>query len=189
MSQEKVFILSAPSGSGKTTVVRHLLEKFPELEFSVSATSRAPRGAEADGKDYYFLTPEEFARRVERDEFVEWEEVYPGSCYGTLRSEVRRIWDKGHAVVFDVDVKGGVSLKRLFGDKALAVFVMPPSVEELRRRLEGRGTDSPEAIAKRVAKAEEELTYAPQFDAVVVNDDLPTALREAETLVQGFLND
>ena len=145
----KVIIFSAPSGSGKTTIVRHLLERYPQLEFSVSATSRAPRGQERDGVDYYFLSQEEFAKAVAENRFVEWEEVYKGTCYGTLRSEVERIWAKGHVIVFDVDVIGGINLKRIFGDDACSVFIMPPSIEELRRRLVGRGTDAPEVIERR----------------------------------------
>lgn len=172
----KVIIFSAPSGSGKTTIVRRLLERFPQLEFSVSATSRAPRGTERDGVDYYFLSQEEFMRAVSENRFVEWEEVYRGTCYGTLRSEVERIWNKGHVIVFDVDVIGGINLKRIFGRDACSVFVMPPSIEELRRRLEGRGTDAPEVIERRIAKAEFELTKADQFDHIVVNDCLDEAV-------------
>ena len=183
----KVIIFSAPSGSGKTTIVRHLLERYPQFEFSISATSRAPRGQERDGVDYYFLSHGEFMQAVAENRFVEWEEVYKGTCYGTLRSELKRIWDKGHVIVFDVDVKGGVNLKRIFGAQALSVFVMPPSVDELQRRLEGRGTDSPETIARRVAKAEQELAFAPQFDRVVVNDCLATAIAEAERITEAFI--
>lgn len=185
----KVLIFSAPSGSGKSTVVGHILSLHPEIEFSVSATSRAPRGSEEDGVAYYFLSEEEFRARIERDEFVEYEEVYAGSFYGTLKSEVQRIWDKGHVIVFDVDVKGGVNLKRYFGEKALSVFIQAPSVEELRRRLVARGTDTPEAIDRRVAKAAEEMDFAPLFDRILVNDDLETALREAESMVDGFLSE
>ena len=184
----KVLIFSAPSGSGKSTVVNHLLKFHPEFEFSVSATSRPPRGQEQDGVEYYFLDVEEFRRRIEADAFVEYEEVYPDRFYGTLKSEVNRIWAKGHVIIFDVDVKGGVSLKKYFGDAALSVFIQAPSVEELRKRLIGRATDSMEAIETRVAKAAEEMTYAPKFDKVLVNDDLATAYREAENLVDTFLN-
>lgn len=183
----KVIIFSAPSGSGKTTIVRALLERFPQLEFSVSATSRAPRGAECNGVDYHFLSQEEFTEAVSENRFVEWEEVYPGTCYGTLRSEVERIWDAGHVIVFDVDVIGGLNLKRIFGSDACSVFIMPPSVEELRRRLEGRGTDASEVIDRRVAKAEFELTKAPEFDHVVVNDDLATAIDEAAAILNCFI--
>jgi len=185
--KEKVLIFSAPSGSGKSTIVNHILGLHPEIEFSISATSRPPRGEEKDGVEYYFLSSDEFRERISRDEFVEHEEVYEGRFYGTLKSEVRRIWDKGHVIIFDVDVKGGVSLKRYFGEKALSVFIQAPSVEELRERLILRGTDSPEAIAERVAKAAEEMTYAPLFDRILVNDDLDTAYAQAEALVDDFL--
>ena len=184
----KVLIFSAPSGSGKSTVVGHVLGLHPEIEFSVSATSRLPRGEEKDGVEYLFYSAEAFRQLVKDDKFVEFEEVYPDRFYGTLKSEVNRIWARGHVIVFDVDVKGGVSLKKYFGDKALSVFIQAPSVEELRRRLELRGTDTPEAIDQRVAKAAEEMTYAPLFDRILVNDDLATALAEAENMVAGFLN-
>ena len=187
MKNGKIIIFSAPSGSGKSTLIGHLLKRFPQLEFSISATSRAPRGSEVNGKEYYFLTNEEFKNKVAAGEFVEWEEVYAGTCYGTLRSELKRIWDKGHVIVFDVDVKGGVNLKKIFGDDALSIFIMPPSVEELRRRLEKRGTDTPETIAKRVAKAEEEITYAPMFDKIVVNDSLETAIADATRITESFI--
>jgi guanylate kinase len=183
----KVVIFSAPSGSGKTTVVRHILDLHPEMEFSVSATSRPPRGQEQDGVDYYFLSPRAFKARIRADKFVEYEEVYEGRFYGTLKSEVERIWAKGHVIIFDVDVKGGISLKKYFGDKALSVFIQAPDVAELRRRLVARGTDSPEAIDERVAKAAEEMTYAPQFDYILINDDLQTAFREIEGVVDRFL--
>ena len=182
----KLIIFSAPSGSGKTTIVRELLRRIPQLEFSISATSRAPRGTERDGVDYYFLSPDEFRRAVDEERFVEWEEVYAGTCYGTLRSELDRIWGKGHTILFDVDVLGGINLKRIFGADACSVFIMPPSIEELERRLELRGTDAPEVIAKRVAKAEFELTKAPEFDHVVVNDVLDTAVAEVERIVRDF---
>ncbi len=184
----KVLIFSAPSGSGKSTVVGHVLGLHPEIEFSVSATSRLPRGEEKDGVEYLFYSAEAFRQLVKDDKFVEFEEVYPDRFYGTLKSEVNRIWARGHVIVFDVDVKGGVNLKKYFGDKALSVFIQAPSVEELRRRLELRGTDTPEAIDQRVAKAAEEMTYAPLFDRILVNDDLATALAEAEAMVTGFLN-
>lgn len=183
----KVLIFSAPSGSGKSTVVNHLLGLHPELEFSVSATSRPPRGQEQDGVEYYFLSVEEFRRRIEADQFVEYEQVYEGRYYGTLKSEVERIWAKGHVIIFDVDVKGGVNLKKYFGDKALSVFIQAPSVEELKRRLIARNTDTPEAIAERVAKAAEEMTYAPKFDVVLINDNLDKAYAEAEKMVDDFL--
>ncbi|MBP5210498.1 MAG: guanylate kinase [Bacteroidales bacterium] len=180
--RKKVVIFSAPSGSGKSTVVNHLMSKFPELELSVSATSRAPRGEEQNGREYYFLSPEEFEKKIAEDAFVEYEEVYPGKYYGTLKSELERIWAAGHIILFDVDVKGGVNLKRIFGDDALAVFIQAPSVEVLRERLIKRGTDSPESIESRVAKAEEEIAYAPLFDRILINDDLATCLKEAEQL-------
>ena len=183
----KIIIFSAPSGSGKSTIVNHLLSLGLGLEFSISATSRAPRGQERDGVAYYSLSAQEFERRIEAGDFVEHEEVYKGCYYGTLRSEVDRIWAKGNTIVFDVDVKGGLNLKRIFGDKALTVFIQPPSVDELRRRLVGRGTDSPEKIEQRLAKAGEELTFAPLFDAVVINDDLATAEAEAERKVRQFI--
>lgn len=183
----KVIIFSAPSGSGKSTIVSHILKLHPEMEFSVSATSRAPRGQERNGIEYHFFTADEFRKMIAEDKFVEYEEVYTGSFYGTLKSEVQRIWDKGHVIIFDVDVKGGVNLKKYFGDKALSVFIQAPSVEELRKRLIARGTDSAEAIAKRVAKASEEMTYADKFDYILVNDDLQKAYAEAEKVVDDFL--
>ena len=183
----KVIIFSAPSGSGKSTIVSHILKLHPEMEFSVSATSRAPRGQERNGIEYHFFTADEFRKMIAEDKFVEYEEVYTGSFYGTLKSEVQRIWDKGHVIIFDVDVKGGVNLKKYFGDKALSVFIQAPSVEELRKRLVARDTDSAEAIAKRVAKASEEMTYADKFDYILVNDDLQKAYAEAEKVVDDFL--
>ena len=183
----KLVIFSAPSGSGKTTIVRELLKRFPQFEFSISATSRQPRGQERDGVDYYYLSNEEFRARVERDEFVEWEEVYAGTCYGTLKSEMERIWAKGNIIVFDVDVMGGINLKSLFGDDACSIFIMPPSVEELERRLRGRGTDSEEVIQKRINKAEFELSKADQFDFTVVNDVLDVAVDEATDIITNFL--
>jgi guanylate kinase len=184
----KLIIVSAPSGSGKSTIINWLMQHEElHLAFSVSCTSRAPRGNERDGVEYFFLSVEEFKERIERDEFLEYEEVYEGRFYGTLKSQVERQLADGQNVVFDVDVKGGCSLKKYFGDRALAIFIQPPSVEELRRRLEKRGTDTPEVINDRVAKAEYELTFADRFDKVLVNDDLDTALAEALKMVTEFL--
>ena len=183
----KLIILSAPSGAGKSTIVKHLLKTFPRLEFSVSATSRAPRGTERNGVEYYFLSPEEFSKAVERDEFVEWEEVYAGTCYGTLCTELERIWGKGNVIIFDVDVKGGIRLKEIFGDNALSIFIMPPSIEELRSRLIGRGTDAPEVIERRIQKAETEISYCHKFDRIVVNDRLEEAVEEVTTLIRDFI--
>ena len=183
-------IFSAPSGSGKSTIVNHILGLYPDsMEFSVSATSRAPRGEEKDGREYYFMTADQFRKLIEEDKFVEYEEVYEGRFYGTLKSECERIWAAGHVIIFDVDVKGGVSLKKYFGNAALSVFIKAPSVEVLRERLIKRGTDSPEAIEERVAKAEIEIAYAPQFDYVLVNDELKTAFAESEKVVEDFLDD
>ena len=183
----KVLIFSAPSGSGKSTIVNHILGLHPEIEFSVSATSRPPRGAEQDGVEYLFYSADVFRLMVRDGKFVEHEEVYPDRFYGTLKSEVNRIWAKGHIIIFDVDVKGGVSLKKYFGDSALSVFIQAPSVEELRKRLIARATDPMDAIEQRVAKAAEEMTYAPKFDRILINDDLETAYREAEIMVADFL--
>ncbi|MBR4871080.1 MAG: guanylate kinase [Alistipes sp.] len=183
----KLVIFSAPSGSGKTTIVKQLLKRFPQFEFSISATSRQPRGQEQNGVDYHFMSNEEFKERVARGEFVEWEEVYAGTCYGTLKSEMERIWAKGNVIIFDVDVMGGINLKKLFGEDACSMFIMPPSVEELERRLRGRGTDTEEVIQKRIAKAEFELSKAPEFDHIVVNDVLDVAVEEATAIISNFL--
>lgn len=183
----KVIIFSAPSGSGKSTIVGRLLADYPNLEFSISATSRAPRGNETDGREYYFFTREEFEDKIRNGEFVEYEEVYEGSYYGTLKSEVERIWAKGHAIIFDIDVKGGVNLKSLYGDTAMSVFIMPPDMETLKKRLESRGTDSAESIEKRLARAKEEMEYRAKFDHVVVNDDLETAVKDTRRLIDAFL--
>ena len=183
----KLVIFSAPSGSGKTTIVRRLLAQFPQFEFSISATSRQPRGTEQHGVDYYFLTQEEFAEAVAADQFVEWEEVYKGTCYGTLRSEMERIWAKGNVIIFDVDVMGGINLKHIFGENACSIFIKAPSVEALRERLIGRGTDSMETIEKRVAKAEFELSKAGEFDFVLVNDSLDEAVEHTEQIIRDFL--
>ena len=183
----KLVIFSAPSGSGKTTIVRELLKRFDCFEFSISATSRKPRGQEQHGVDYYFMTNEEFMAHVANDDFVEWEEVYQGTCYGTLKAEMNRIWDNGHVILFDVDVMGGINLKRLFGDDACSVFIMPPSIEELERRLHGRGTDAEDVILKRIAKAEFELSKAEAFDHVVVNDDLQVAVDATAAIIEKFI--
>lgn len=183
----KLVIFSAPSGSGKTTIVKHLLDKGFNLEFSISACNRKPRGTEVHGKDYYFLETKEFKNKIKKNEFVEWEEVYNDRFYGTLRSELDRIWRKGNHVLFDVDVKGGVNIKKQFGEQALSVFIMPPSIEELENRLKGRATDSAEEIERRVAKAEEEIAYAKQFDHVILNDKLEFSTVEAENLLENFL--
>ena len=184
----EVIIFSAPSGAGKSTIVNHLLGLREDLEFSISATSRAPRGQEKHGVEYYFFSADEFRQMIAEEKFVEYEEVYAGSFYGTLKSEVERIWAKGHAIVFDIDVQGGVNLKRIFGDKAFSVFIQAPSVEVLRERLVGRGTDTEEAIERRVAKAESEMEFAAgKFDHVLINDNLETALAEAERVIERFL--
>lgn len=184
-----MLIVSAPSGSGKSTIVNWLMQEHPELNlyFSISCTSRPPRGTEQNGVEYFFLTPEEFKTKIANQEFLEYEEVYQDRFYGTLKAQVERQREAGQNVVFDVDVKGGVNIKRYYGDEALSLFIQPPSVEELRHRLTGRGTDTAEAIEERLAKAEYELTFAPQFDHVVVNDDLETAKQEALQLVKSFL--
>ena len=187
MNDNKLIIFSAPSGSGKTTIVHQLMERFPWLEFSVSATSRAPRGVEQHGKDYYFLSAEEFEAAIAEDKFVEWEEVYNGTCYGTLKSEMERIWSKGNVIIFDVDVMGGINLKRIFGDNARSIFIMPPSVEVLRERLIGRGTDSAETIEKRVAKAAFEISKADEFDNIVINDILADAVAQTKVIIEEFL--
>jgi guanylate kinase len=183
----KLIIFSAPSGAGKTTIVRHLLDRNLNLEFSVSATNRAPRPNETNGKDYYFLTEKEFKQKIESDEFLEWEEVYKGIYYGSLKSEVERIRYLGKNVIFDVDVVGGLNIKKFYGDEALAIFVQPPSVEELRKRLISRSTETEEKIQMRIAKAEHELSFAKQFDKLVTNNDLEQACREAEELIREFL--
>ena len=186
----KVLIFSAPSGAGKSTIVGHILGIWKDkMEFSISATSRAPRGTEQNGREYHFVSPDEFRRLISEDSFVEYEEVYKDHFYGTLKSEVERIWAAGHVIIFDVDVKGGVNLKKYFGEKALSIFIKAPSVETLRHRLVKRGTDSPEPIAERVEKASQEMEYAPQFDYVLINDDLATAFGEVEKVVEDFLDD
>ena len=186
----KLIIFSAPSGAGKTTIVRHLLEKHGDkLAFSISATTRTSRGNEEDGKDYYFVSTEEFLHRVANHQFIEFEEVYAGTYYGTLRSELDRIWAEGKNVVFDIDVVGGLRLKSKFPDQALSIFVNPPSLEVLKQRLSGRGTDSVEKLQERFAKAEHELSFADKFDVVLDNFDLETACAEAEKLVLDFIGE
>ena len=186
--QGKLLIFSAPSGSGKTTIVKHLLNTFTTIEFSISACSRTKRNGETDGKDYYFLSVDEFKRRIANGDFVEWEEVYPDSFYGTLKSEIERIWTKNHVVIFDVDVQGGINLKKKFSDSALSIFVMPPSINALKQRLEARGTETLESLNKRVGKAAEEMTFANQFDTILINDNLEKSYKEAENLVRTFIN-
>ncbi|MFC7525456.1 guanylate kinase [Parapedobacter sp. GCM10030251] len=184
----KLIIFSAPSGAGKTTIVRHLLYRHSDkISFSISASTRLPREGEVDKKDYYFISKEEFLHRIAKKEFIEFEEVYSGTFYGTLRSEVERIWALGKHVIFDIDVEGGLHLKRKFGDRALAIFVQPPSLDVLVQRLRGRGTDSEEKLGERIAKAEKELGYADRFDVILKNDDLNLACSEAEQLLLAFL--
>jgi guanylate kinase len=187
--QGKLLIFSAPSGSGKSTIVGWLMHQHPELHlaFSISCTSRPPRGTERDGVEYFFLTADAFREKIARGDFLEYEEVYPGRFYGTLKSQVETQLACGENVTFDVDVKGGCNIKRFYGDRAMSIFIQPPSIEELRRRLEGRATDAPEVIEQRLAKAAYELTFAPKFDHVVVNDDLAKAEAETLKLVEGFL--
>ena len=185
----KLIIFSAPSGSGKSTIINYLLTQNLRLRFSISATSRAPRGTEKNGVEYYFLSPEEFRARIAAGDFLEYEEVYKDKFYGTLKSEVERILAEGDNVIFDVDVVGGCNIKKYYGDRALSMFIQPPSIEGLRRRLEGRATDAPEVIESRIAKAAYELSFAPQFDVVVVNDDLDKAKAEALRIIQNFIED
>lgn len=186
--QGKLIVFSAPSGSGKTTIVRHLLKQEDlNLEFSISATSRAPRENEVDGKDYYFMDLKEFKSHIKNDDFLEWEEVYRDNFYGTLNAEVERIWAMGKHVVFDIDVVGGLDIKRIYPEQTLAVFVEPPSIEELKIRLKKRKTESEDRIAMRVAKASIEMATAPQFDHIIVNEDLEKALDEAYHLVKNFI--
>lgn len=184
----KLIIFSAPSGSGKSTIIQSLLNRDLNLSFSISATSRTPRGTERDGVEYYFITPEEFRQRIANDEFLEYEEVYAGKFYGTLKSEVERILAGGRNVIFDVDVVGGLNIKKYYGDQALSLFIQPPSIEELEKRLKNRATDAPEVIASRIAKAEYELSFAPQFDRIIVNDILEKAQEEAYRSIRQFLD-
>lgn len=189
MSSGKAIIFSAPSGSGKTTIVRHLLSIFPNIGFSISASTRDKRGrTEQNGKDYYFLSPEEFKTKIDEDAFIEWEEVYEGNFYGTLKEEIQRLWDEGKHVIFDVDVKGGLNLKKYFGDKALAIFVKVPSIEVLQDRLKDRGTESEESLSRRLYKSKFEMTFADKFDVIIVNDDMQKSFAEAEKLVGEFLS-
>ncbi len=191
MNKCKLVIFSAPSGSGKSTIVQWLMQEHPELRlyFSISCTSRPPRGTEQNGVEYFFLTPSEFRQKIQNDEFLEYEEVYEDRFYGTLKSQVERQLSAGQNVVFDVDVKGGVNIKRFYGQRAMSIFIQPPSIDELRRRLVSRATDTPEAIENRLAKASYEMTFAPQFDHIVVNDDLELAKAETLALLQAFFNE
>ena len=183
----KLILFSAPSGAGKTTIVKHLLNVYPELEFSISACSRAIRKGETDGKDYYFISLEKFKEKIANNEFAEYEEVYKDNFYGTLKSEIERIWKKGKHIIFDMDVIGGLNLRLQFGSNALAIFVMPPSINHLEERLKSRDTETPESIARRIGKAKHELSKAILFDKIIVNDDLNKALEEAEHIVGKFL--
>ena len=190
INRGKCIIISAPSGTGKSTIIGWLMKEHPELKlaFSISCTSRPPRGQERNGVEYFFLSPEEFRERIAADEFLEYEEVYQDRFYGTLKAQVERQLEAGQNVVFDVDVKGGVNIKRHYGDEALSLFIQPPSIDELRRRLEGRATDAPEVIDQRIARAEFELTFAPQFDRIVVNDQLEQAEHDALAVIQQYLD-
>jgi guanylate kinase len=183
----KMFIFTAPSGAGKTTIVRHLLKTYDFLDFSVSATTRSMRDYEIDGKDYYFLTPEEFRLRVDNDEFIEWEEVYEDQYYGTLKSEVERVWESGKHIVFDIEVKGATNIKNQYGNKCQAIFIKPPSLEILVERLTNRKTESDASLKKRIARVKREMTYQDTFDAILVNDLLQVALKEAEFMVETFV--
>lgn len=188
MNKGKLIIFSAPSGSGKSTIINYLLQQKLNLYFSISATSRPPRGQEKNGVEYFFLTPEEFRNRIANNEFLEYEEVYPDRFYGTLKSQVEKQLEAGQNIIFDVDVVGGCNIKNFYGNRALSIFIQPPSVEELRNRLNGRGTDAPEVIESRIAKAEYELTFAPRFDKVVINDNLEEACQQVYELVNNFIN-
>jgi guanylate kinase len=189
MDFEKVIIFSAPSGAGKTTITRYILDKIEHSEFSVSATTRAPRSHEKNGFDYYFISVDEFKKRIDNNEFVEWEEVYKDNFYGTMKAEVNRIWEKGNIVLFDVDVKGGINLKKYFGSKALSIFIMPPSIQVLETRLRKRGTETEEAIQMRLAKADKEMRFHKNFDQIVMNDDLLIAQNDAYQKIIKFIKD
>jgi len=186
--KDKLVIISAPSGAGKSTIVKHLLDKAIKLEFSVSATTRQPRGNERNGREYYFLSVDEFRKRIRDGDFIEWEEVYKDQLYGTLKEEIDRILEKGNHVLFDVDVKGGINLKKIFGHKAISVFLMPPSKKELEKRLRQRGTDDPLKIKMRLSKAQKEMKLANQFDSIVINDNLEQAVNEVYIIVSSFIN-
>lgn len=189
MKEGKIIIISAPSGCGKSTIIKSLMERGDiDMKFSISATSRQPRAGESHGKEYYFLSEDEFKKAISDDAFVEYEEVYPGRYYGTLKSEIERICKEGHNVILDIDVKGGVNVKSIYGNRAISIFIMPPSIEALRSRLEGRATDAPEVIDERVGRAAYELTFAPRYDAMVVNDDLNTAIEEASDTIKKFID-
>jgi guanylate kinase len=185
--KRKAIIVSAPSGAGKTTIVKNLLSVFPELEFSISACSRVKRESEVNGKDYYFITADQFRTKISNDEFIEWQEVYPGSYYGTLRSEIDRIWSQGKTPIFDVDVLGAINLKMYFGEAAIAIFIQPPSLQELENRLRHRGTESEENLQTRLNKGEQEMTFAGKFDYIVVNDEISSASAKATELIKAFL--
>lgn len=187
MAEEKLVVITAPSGAGKTTIAKYLLRQFPLLDFSVSATTRAQRIEEMNGKDYYFITPQEFKKKIDHNEFVEWEEVYPGTFYGTLKSELERLWSNGRTALFDVDVKGAIHLKQKFPDKTLTIFIKPPSYESLVHRLRRRATETHEKIEERINKAGNELQHEPHFDVVIVNENLEKALIEAEDAVKKFM--
>ncbi len=188
-NKDKLIVISAPSGAGKTTIVHYLLQQDLDLEFSISACSRIKRPNEKDKVDYYFLNKDEFRKKIEQNEFVEWEEVYPDQYYGTLKSELQRIWSKGHLVIFDVDVIGGINIKKLYQDKCLAIFIMPPTIQELEKRLKNRSTESEESLKKRIARAKKEMDYANKFDIIIINDQLEKAQNETEAVIRKFLKD
>jgi guanylate kinase len=189
MQKGKAIIFSAPSGSGKTTIVKHVLSTFPNIEFSISASTRDRRGrSETDGKDYHFLSPQEFKSKIDNNDFIEWEEVYEGNFYGTLKSEIERIWAKGHHVIFDVDVKGGINLKKYFGENAISIFVKVRDLEVLKSRLMDRGTESEGSLSRRLYKAEFEMSFENKFDVTLVNDQLDNSVKEAESMITDFIN-